>query len=123
MAGATRLHLRFALATGVVIAVAGAALLWYVRTEYVERAEQNVTTHATYVAHAVLADALTPGDLTHEASGARRRQLDRLFATRVLTDGALRVKLYRASDGIVEPPRVPFETQVSPFAPCSASAL
>src|SRR3954453_7405892 len=27
-----------------------------------------------------------------------------------------------ASDGIVEPPRVPFETQVSPLAPCPASA-
>ena len=27
-----------------------------------------------------------------------------------------------ASDGIVEPPRVPFETQVSPLAPCSVSA-
>ena len=27
-----------------------------------------------------------------------------------------------ASSGIVAPPRVPLETQVSPFAPCSASA-
>src|SRR3954454_19880402 len=27
-----------------------------------------------------------------------------------------------ASDGIVEPPRVPFETQVSPLAPCLVSA-
>src|SRR3954451_9908792 len=27
-----------------------------------------------------------------------------------------------ASAGIVEPPRVPFETQVSPLAPCSVSA-
>src|SRR3954454_12685349 len=28
-----------------------------------------------------------------------------------------------ASDGMVEPPRVPFETQVMRFAPCSANAL
>ena len=101
VAGSTRLHVRFALATAIVIATAGAALLWYVRSEYVERAERNVTTHASYVARAVLADALAPGDLKSQANGARLRELDRLFGRRVLTDGALRVKVYRASDGIV----------------------
>ena len=101
VAGPIRLHLRFAAATAAVIAAAGAALLWYVDREYVESAEHNVTTHATFVAESVLADELTPADLTRQAAGARLRELDRLFAERVLTQGALRVKLYRLSDGMV----------------------
>ena len=101
MAGSIRLHLRFAATSAIVIAAAGASLLWYVNHEYVESAEHNVTRHATFVAQSILADELTPADLTHQASGARLRQLDRLFGTRVLTHGALRVKLYRASDGVV----------------------
>jgi len=101
VAGPLRLHLRFAAATAAVIAAAGAALLWYVNHEYVESAERNVTTHAKFVAESILADELTPADLRQQARGARLHQLDRLFTTRVLTDGALRVKLYRLTDGMV----------------------
>jgi signal transduction histidine kinase len=101
VAGPTRLHLRFALATAAVIAAAGGAVLWYVRHEYVATAEHGVTTHATYVAQNVLGDELVPSDLTRQATGERLRRLDALFASRVLVDGALRVKLYRRSDGLV----------------------
>jgi signal transduction histidine kinase len=96
-----RLHLRFALATLAVIAAAGAALLWSVRHEEVRQAEQNVTRQATYIEQAILRDELRPGDLGAPVSGTRLRQLDWLFGKRVLVGGGLRVKLYRASDGLV----------------------
>jgi signal transduction histidine kinase len=101
VAPSTRLHLRFALATLAVIALAGAALLLYVRHEAVRQAEQNVTQHARYVVKSILRDELTPADLSAPVSGARRARLDWLFDKRVLVDGGLRVKLYRAPDGVV----------------------
>jgi len=96
-----RVHLRFAAATLAVIAAVGAALLWAARREEVRQAEQNVTEHAQYIERSILRDELRPRDLAAPASGARLRALDWLFDDRVLADGGLRVKIYRAPDGLV----------------------
>ena len=101
MAPSTRLHLRFAAATAAVIATAGGALLWYVQHQEVKQAERNVTTQARFAAKSVLRAELRPADLARPVTGPRLAQLDTLFRGRILVDGGLRVKLYRASDGLV----------------------
>jgi signal transduction histidine kinase len=97
----TRLHLRFAAATAIVIATVGGALLWYVRDHETQRAERTVAAQARFVERSVLRHELTSGDLAAPVTGARLAELDRFFKTRVLVDGALRVKLYGAPTGVV----------------------
>jgi signal transduction histidine kinase len=101
MAQSTRLHLRFAVVTAAVIATAGIALFWYVEREEVRQAERNVTSRAVYAEKSILRDELRPGDIARPVSGKRLRRLDALFVNRVLVDGGLRVKIYRAPDGLV----------------------
>ncbi len=101
MALSTRLHLRFAVATAVVIATVGGVLLWYVRGKETQHAERDVVAKARFVERSVLRGELTPADLSAPVRGARLAQLDRLFKTRVLVDGGLRVKLYGAPNGLV----------------------
>jgi hypothetical protein len=101
VATSTRLHLRFAAATAAVIATAGGALLWYVQRQEVAQAERNVTQRAQFVEKSILHDELRPADLARPVSGARLDELDALFTGRVLVDGGLRVKIYRAPDGLV----------------------
>jgi signal transduction histidine kinase len=97
----TRLHLRFAAATAVVIATVGGALLWYVRDHETQRAERTVAAQARFVERSVLRGELTSRDLAAPVTGVRLAELDRFFKTRVLVDGALRVKLYGAPNGLV----------------------
>jgi signal transduction histidine kinase len=101
VAPSTRLHLRFAAATAVVIATAGGALLWYVQHQEVQQAEHNVTMQARFVEKSILHDELGPADLERPVRGARLAELDTLFNSRILVDGGLRVKIYRAGDGLV----------------------
>jgi signal transduction histidine kinase len=107
VAPSTRLHLRFAAATLAVIATAGGALLWYVQRQEIAQSERTVSTHARYVVKSILRDELRPADLEAPVTGARRKKLDWLFDARVLVDGGLRVKLYRAPDGVVTYSNVP----------------
>jgi signal transduction histidine kinase len=107
VAASTRLHLRFAAATLAVIATAGGALLWYVQHQEVRQAERDVSMHARYVVKSILRDELTAADLKAPVTGAHRKKLDWLFDARVLVDGGLRVKLYRAGDGIVTYSNIP----------------
>jgi signal transduction histidine kinase len=100
-AQSTRLHLRFALVTAAVIATAGLALFWYVQRQEVRQAERNVTSRAVYVEKSIVRDELRAADVAQPVSGARLKRLDDLFVNRVLVDGLLRVKIYRASDGRV----------------------
>jgi signal transduction histidine kinase len=97
----SHLHLRFAASTAVIIAVVGAALFWDVRRAEVRQAERDVTRHALYVEQSLLRHELTPQDVASVVRGERRRELDRFFHGRVLVGGGLRVKLYRAGDGLV----------------------
>ena len=101
VAPSPHLHLRFAAATAAVIATAGIALFWYAQHQQTSQAEQNVTAHARYVEASILRDELRPSDLAAPVRGAEQRRLDWLFDERVLIDGGLRVKLYRAGDGLV----------------------
>jgi signal transduction histidine kinase len=98
---ARRLHLRFAAATLAVIAVAGGGLLWAVQHVETRQAERDVGEHTRYIAESILEHELVPSDLQAPVTGRRLAELDRLFKSRVLVDGGLRVKLYRASDGLV----------------------
>jgi len=101
MGHSTRLHLRFAVATAVVIATAGVALLWYVQRQEVRQAERTVSSHTEYAEESILRDELRPSDLARPVTGARLKELDALFNDRVLVDGGLRVKIYRKPDGLV----------------------
>jgi signal transduction histidine kinase/CheY-like chemotaxis protein len=97
----TFLHLRFAAATAVVLALAGSGLFLFVRSSEIRNAELNASASTEFIEEGVLRDALRPSDLSAPVTGARLAQLDHLFATRVLIGGALRVKIYRAPDGVV----------------------
>ncbi len=101
VAPSPHLHLRFAAATAAVIATAGLALFWYAQHQQTTQAELNVTAHARYVEASILRDELRPADLAAPVRGAELRRLDWLFDARVLVQGGLRVKLYRAGDGLV----------------------
>jgi hypothetical protein len=101
VAPSTRLHLRFAAATAAVIATGGGALLWFVQRQEVAQAEHNVTVQTQFVEKSILRQELRPNDLTGPVAGERLGELDALFSNRVLIDGGLRVKIYRAADGLV----------------------
>lgn len=89
-----RLVLRFALYTAVVLAVAGSAIVLFVRHHASAQAENEVAFHAGFVADAILRDRLSPSDLSAPVTGVRQAQLDRLFLRHVLLGGTLRAKLY-----------------------------
>ena len=59
----------------------------------------------------------TVQDFDDARVGAVKEQMTFLTWSLLISDS-----IVGASDGIVEPPRVPFETQVSPLAPCFESA-
>src|SRR4029450_1938184 len=87
-----RLVLRFALYTGLGIALAAAAILMFVRHFERGRAEQAATAHTRLVAE-LLGERLRPEDLEGPRGGRRRRGLDTLFAAAVLRQGVVRVDL------------------------------
>jgi signal transduction histidine kinase/CheY-like chemotaxis protein len=100
VAPSTRLHLRFAAATAVVIATAGAALLWYAARHATDHAQHETAAHALFVEETLLRHELTKRDFSHQLAGADLRRIDELIRSRVLIDGALRVKIY-GRDGTV----------------------
>jgi GGDEF domain-containing protein len=94
-----RLVLRFAVCTGIGLAIAAAAILLVVRHFDTVQAERAANAHARVLASTVLRDSLARADFA--APDARRRgELDRLFAERVLREGFLLASLVRA-DGTV----------------------
>ena len=95
-----RLQLRFAAATAIPIALAGAAIFWFERAHQVRDAESRVAIHARFVEKSILRAELKPSDVTAPVRGEELARLDRLFKERILVDGGLRVKLYRR-DGLV----------------------
>jgi signal transduction histidine kinase len=101
MRTAALLHLRFAAATALAIAAAGAAMLWFARHEEVRHAERDVVTQAQYIERAILRDELTARDVAAPVTGAELRRLDWLFEARVLIQGGLRAKLYGRDGRVV----------------------
>ena len=88
-----RLVLRFALYSGVLLALAAGSILLFVRHAERGRAEQAATREARVIADSLLTDRLGEGDFRDGMEDERVRALDRLFHERVLIDGVVRVDL------------------------------
>jgi signal transduction histidine kinase len=93
-APAPRLVLRFALSTGLALAIAAGVVMWFMRDQAVARAERMVEFHTAFVADSTLRSALRPEDFEGPVEGARRAALDRLFADQVLVPTTLGAKLW-----------------------------
>jgi signal transduction histidine kinase len=85
----------------VVIATAGASLLWFVAHHATDHAQRDAAAHTMFIEEALLRHELTNADLSHQFSGAQLRRFDELFRSRVLIDGALRVKIFGPAGQIV----------------------
>ncbi len=94
-----RLVLRFAVCTGIALALAAAAILLVVRHFDTVQAERGATAQARVLASTVLRESLRASDFV-EPDAARRAELDKLFAGRVLDEGVLLASLV-AADGTV----------------------
>jgi diguanylate cyclase (GGDEF)-like protein len=94
-----RLVLRFAVCTGIGLALAAAAILLVVRHFDTVQAERGATAQARVLASTVLRESLQASDF-QRPDAARRAQLDDLFANRVLDEGVLLASLV-AADGTV----------------------
>jgi diguanylate cyclase (GGDEF)-like protein len=88
-APAPRFVLRFAVITALGLALAGAAILLFLRQDDLAQAENAVTFHARFAAQSILHDELRPSDLAAPVSESRRTRLDRLFSQRLLFGGTL----------------------------------
>src|SRR4051794_33819770 len=82
--------LRFGVFSALALLIAGATLLWFVRSDTRKQAEQNLSFHNDFVARTIIKDQLTPADLRGPAHGARLAELDSLFRHEVLVGGAVR---------------------------------
>ena len=94
-----RLVLRFAVCTGIALALAAAAILLVVRHFDTVQAERGATAQARVLASTVLRESLQAADF-ERPDAARRAGLDTLFAGRVLDEGVLLAALV-AADGTV----------------------
>ena len=94
-----RLVLRFAVCTGIGLALAAAAILLVVRHFDTVQAERGATAQARVLASTVLRESLQATDF-QRANPARRAELDDLFANRVLDEGVLLASLV-AANGII----------------------
>jgi diguanylate cyclase (GGDEF)-like protein len=96
-----RLIRRYALYAAIALGIAATATFLFVRGSAVDHAESTAIAHTRFVARAVMPSVLRPSDFEAPASGRRLRQLDRVARRQLLTDGALRVKLYAPSGQVV----------------------
>jgi diguanylate cyclase (GGDEF)-like protein len=88
-----RLILRFAVCSGILLALAAAAILLVVRHFNTVQAERAATLQARLVAGSVLTGALEASDFEAPVTAVRRAELDDFFATRVLDHGVVLVQL------------------------------
>ena len=88
-----RLVLRFAIYSGVLLALAAGSILVFVRHSERGRAEQASTREARVIADSLLSDRLGGSDFRQPATGTRLAALDRLFHQRVLVDDVVRADL------------------------------
>ncbi|HET8811281.1 MAG TPA: EAL domain-containing protein [Gaiella sp.] len=91
---APRLVLRFAVLTGVSLAIASVAIFVMVRGFVTTQARDAVEQNTRFVAQAVLARELEPGDFDRALTPARRRDLVRLFRQQVMIDDVQSAALY-----------------------------
>jgi diguanylate cyclase (GGDEF)-like protein len=94
---APRLVLRFALVTAAGLTLAAAVILVVVQHAYTLQAERHAIERTQLTVQGVLAERLRPSDLAAPVKGTRRRQLDVLFAGKVLSSENLVGTLYSPS--------------------------
>jgi diguanylate cyclase (GGDEF)-like protein len=92
--GPPRLILRFAVCTGIALALAAAAMLLVVRHVNTVQAERAATSQARVVAGSLLSGTLAASDFSRPVSDDRRTELDVFFENRVLEGGVLLVTLF-----------------------------
>ncbi|MFQ5426838.1 MAG: putative bifunctional diguanylate cyclase/phosphodiesterase, partial [Gaiellales bacterium] len=85
--------LRFALYTGVGLAIAAAGILLLVRHLSIDQAERSAAQHARFVQEAFLTAELHPGDFRVADDPRRVEELDAMFRDVVLWDGTVLVDL------------------------------
>ena len=95
-----RLVFRVALFSALTLGIGAATLLVFIRHFERSRAEQTATLQASVVAQVVV-DRLRPSDLTGGMTEARREELDRVFAARVLDDGTPASAIAKADGRLV----------------------
>ena len=93
LADPPRLVLRFAAYTALALAIAAAAIFWFLREHATESAQQAVGFRARSVAYTLLRERLQPSDFARPVTGSRRATLDELFARQVLVEGARTVRV------------------------------
>ena len=91
-----RLVLRFALWTGIGLALAAGAILLVVRHYNTIQAERGATAQARVIAGTVLRGSLIASDFKQAVPPARRAAIDRLLERHVLGEGVALVNLYSA---------------------------
>jgi PAS domain S-box-containing protein len=91
-----RLVLRFAAYTGLVLLVAGLAMLYVLEGDITQRAEARVEAQSQTVAEATLKQHLTRADFRRPVDARRRAALDKVFQDRVFLAGVLQASLYDA---------------------------
>src|SRR5215210_4743247 len=89
-----RLVLRFAIATGIALALAAGAILLVVRHYNTVQAERGAASQARVIAGTVLRGTLVGSDFDRSVAGPRRSLLDELLQRHVLAEGVLIVELY-----------------------------
>jgi diguanylate cyclase (GGDEF)-like protein len=95
-----RLVLRFAVCTGIALALAAAAILLVVRHFNTVQAERGATSHSRVIASTVLRGSLLASDFDQRVSKSRRDTLDSLFERRVLGEGIVLVNLYSSAGAV-----------------------
>ena len=95
-----RLVLRFAIVLSLSLALAAALILLVVRSFTVTQAERAATRQASLVASTLLRTEVAATDFRGPVSPDRRRELDRLFSTHLVSHDTLGVSLVRP-DGLV----------------------
>jgi diguanylate cyclase (GGDEF)-like protein len=98
--GPPRLILRFAVSTCVALALAAGAILLVVRYYNTVQAERAATSQARVVAATLLRGALSASDFQRPPDQVRKAALDEFFAGGVLSEGFLRVELYRGDGSL-----------------------
>ncbi len=90
---APRLVFRFAVYTGLVLLIAGAAIFWLVQRGLTTRAEEALQARAHRFTEASLSRQLRASDFRRAVGAERRRKLDDVFGRELEPDGVLQAKL------------------------------
>lgn len=89
----------FAVYSAIAVLIASFAALLIIRNNVEQNSMQKMAEHTRFVASAVIPGRLAAEDWAHPLTGAKLNEFDNSVKRDLLTDGALRIKLYNA-DGV-----------------------